>query len=168
MSSLRPPRSPKSWDQRFLYAARMFASWSKDPSTKVGAVAVRDRRILVEGYNGLPKGITDSDIRLKNRDTRLSMTVHAEMNCVAFAARNGVCLAGATMYVWPLMTCSQCASVLIQADIASIVVPDFVEPFRWQESFDKAREMCVEAGIAVHRIPMEGSIDGTEEELAGQ
>jgi hypothetical protein len=147
MSSLRPPRSPKSWDQRFLYAARMFASWSKDPSTKVGAVAVRDRRILVEGYNGLPKGITDSDIRLKDRDTRLSMTVHAEMNCVAFAARNGVCLAG---------------------DIASIVVPDFVEPFRWQESFDKAREMCVEAGIAVHRIPMEGSIDGTEEELAVQ
>ena len=54
MSSLRPPRSPKSWDQRFLYAARRFASWSKDPSTKVGAVAVRDRRILVEGYNGLP------------------------------------------------------------------------------------------------------------------
>ena len=112
--------------------------------------------------------IINSDIRLKNRDTRLSMTVHAEMNCVAFAARNGVCLAGATMYVWPLMTCSQCASVLIQADIASIVVPDFVEPFRWQESFDKAREMCVEAGIAVHRIPMEGSIDGTEEELAVQ
>ena len=91
------------------------------------------------------------------------MTVHAEMNCVSFAARNGVCLAGATMYIWPLMTCSQCAAVLIQADIAQIIVPDFVEPYRWQESFDKAREMCVEAGIAVHRIPFNGEIDDTEE-----
>ena len=67
------------------------------------------------------------------------------------------------MYVWPLMTCSQCAAVLIQADIAQIIVPDFVEPYRWQESFDKAREMCVEAGIAVHRIPFDGEIDDTEE-----
>ena len=163
MTSLKAPRTPKNWDQRFLHAARMFAGWAKDPSTKVGAVAVRDRRILVQGYNGLPSGITDSDSRLKNRDTRLAMTVHAEMNCVSFAARNGVCLAGATMYIWPLMTCSQCAAVLIQADIAQIIVPDFVEPYRWQESFDKAREMCVEAGIAVHRIPFNGEIDDTEE-----
>ena len=163
MTSLKAPRTPKNWDQRFLHAARMFAGWSKDPSTKVGAVAVRVRRILVQGYNGLPSGITDSDSRLKNRATRLAMTVHAEMNCVSFAARNGVCLAGATMYVWPLMTCSQCAAVLIQADIAQIIVPDFVEPYRWQESFDKAREMCVEAGIAVHRIPFDGEIDDTEE-----
>ena len=163
MTCLKAPLTPKNWDQRFLHAARMFAGWSKDPSTKVGAVAVRDRRILVQGYNGLPSGITDSDSRLKNRDTRLAMTVHAEMNCVSFAARNGVCLAGATMYVWPLMTCSQCAAVLIQADIAQIIVPDFVEPYGWQESFDKAREMCVEAGIAVHRIPFDGEIDDTEE-----
>ena len=162
MTSLKPPKSTPHWDQRFLYAARMFASWSKDPSTKVGAIAVRDRRILVQGYNGLPVGITDSDTRLKNRDTRLSLTVHAEMNCVAYASRNGVCLAGATMYIWPFMACSQCAAVLIQADIGKIVIPDYVEPYRWQESFDKAREMCVEAGVSVHKIPMEGDIDEVE------
>ena len=164
MTSVRAPKAPKHWDQRFLHAARMFAGWSKDPSTKVGAVAVRDRRILVQGYNGLPSGLTDSDTRLKNRDTRLSMTVHAEMNCIAFAARIGVCLAGATMYIWPFMACSQCAASLIQADIAQIIIPDFVEPYRWQESFDHAREMCVEAGIAVHRIPMDGALDGSEVE----
>ena len=163
MTYLKAPRAPKHWDQRFLHAARMFAGWSKDPSTKVGALAVRDRRILVEGYNGLPHGITASEYRLKNRETRLSMTVHAEMNCVAFAARNGVCLAGSTMYIWPLMTCSNCAAVLIQADIAKIIVPDYVEPYRWQESFDKAREMCVEAGVSVQRIPMDGDISEVEE-----
>ncbi len=162
MDNLRPPKAPKHWDQRFLYAAQLVASWSKDPSTKVGAIAVRDRRMLAQGFNGLPVGITDSDTRLNDRDTRLQMTIHAEMNCVAFAARNGVCLAGATMYIWPLMTCSNCAAVLIQADITKIVVPDFVEPIRWQESFDTAREMFIEAGVAVHRIPMKGPIDQME------
>ncbi len=164
MTSLKAPRTPKNWDQRFLHAARMFAGWSKDPSTKVGAVAVRDRRILAQGFNGLPVGITDSNTRLQDRDTRLLMTVHAEMNCVAFAAKSGVCLAGSTMYIWPLMTCSNCAAVLIQADISKIVVPDFVEPLRWQESFDAAREMFIEAGIAVHRIPIRGPLEPEEDD----
>ena len=159
MQNLKPPRAPKYWDQRFLVLASHIAGWSKDPSTKVGAIAVRDRRILAQGFNGLPVGITDSDARLQDRDTRLSMTVHAEMNCVAFAAKSGVCLAGSTMYIWPLMTCSNCASVLIQADINKIVVPDFVEPIRWQESFDRAREMFIEACIAVHRIPIKGPLE---------
>ena len=101
MNTLKAPKAPKHWDQRFLVIASHFAGWSKDPSTKVGAVAVRNRRILAQGYNGLPAGVTDSDARLKNRDTRLEMTVHAEMNCVAYAAQNGVSLLGATMYVWP-------------------------------------------------------------------
>ena len=80
--------------------ARNVASWSKDPSTKVGAVAVRDRRMLVSGFNGLPTGVLDTDARLKDRDQRLKLTTHAEANCVAFAARAGICLNGATVYVW--------------------------------------------------------------------
>jgi len=163
MDNLKPPKAPKHWDQRFLVIASHFAGWSKDPSTKVGAVAVRNRRILAQGYNGLPAGVADSDTRLKNRDTRLAMTVHAEMNCVAHAAQNGVSLIGATMYVWPLMTCSQCASMLVQAGIIKVVVPDFVEPQRWQESFDLARTMFIESGVAVHRIPMTGPINPMED-----
>tara|TARA_B100000530_G_scaffold336709_1_gene292323 strand:- start:2845 stop:3369 length:525 start_codon:yes stop_codon:yes gene_type:complete len=159
MQNLKPPKAPKHWDQRFLVLASHIAGWSKDPSTKVGAVAVRDRRILAQGFNGLPVGITDTNARLTDRDTRLSMTVHAEMNCVAFAAKSGVSLTGATMYIWPLMTCSNCAAVLIQADINKVVVPDFVEPLRWQQSFDTAREMFIEAGIAVHRIPIRGPLE---------
>lgn len=164
MDNLKPPKAPKHWDQRFLVIASHFAGWSKDPSTKVGAVAVRNRRILAQGYNGLPAGVADSDTRLKDRDTRLAMTVHAEMNCVAHAAQNGVSLIGATMYVWPLMTCSQCASMLVQAGIIKVVVPDFVEPQRWQESFDLARTMFIESGVAVHRIPMSGPINPMEDD----
>ena len=164
MNTLRAPKAPKHWDQRFLVIASHFAGWSKDPSTKVGAVAVRNRRILAQGYNGLPAGVTDTDARLKNRDTRLEMTVHAEMNCVAYAAQNGVSLLGATMYVWPLMTCSRCASMLIQAGINKVVVPDYVEPQRWQDSFDLARSMFIEAGVSVERIPMTGPINPMEED----
>jgi deoxycytidylate deaminase len=66
------------------------------------------------------------------------------------------------MYIWPLMTCSNCAAVLIQADINKIVVPDFVEPIRWQDSFNTAREMFIEAGIAVHRIPIRGPLEPSD------
>ena len=174
MDNIKVPRAPKEWDQRFLVIASHVASWSKDPSTKVGAVAVRDRRILATGFNGLPAGVADSDERLRDRETRLAMTIHAEQNCVAYAARTGICLAGSTVYVWPLFTCSNCAALLIQADVNKIIVPNFVEPIRWAESFDRAREMFIEAGVSVQRIPMRGPInpaladDGNmEDELTG-
>lgn len=166
---MRPPRAPSDWHQRFLVMARTVAGWSKDPSTKVGAVAIRERRVLATGYNGLPAHVSDDLERLKNRDARLSMTVHAEANVIAYAARHGVCLNGATIYVFPLMTCNQCAAQLIQAGIIKVVVPAMVEPLRWQESFDTARLMFVEAGVAVARIPMSGPIEpaltGDEDEL---
>lgn len=144
--------------------ASHFAGWSKDPSTKVGAVAVRSRRILAQGYNGLPAGVSDTESRLMDRTTRLAMTVHAETNCICHAAQNGVSLIGATMYVWPLMTCSNCASMLIQSGIIKVVVPNFVEPQRWQDSFDLARTMFIEAGVSVDRIPMSGPINPMEED----
>lgn len=161
---MRAPKAPRHWDQRFLAMARMVAGFSKDPSTKVGAVAVRERRILASGYNGFPAHVGDDLERLKNRDIRLMMTVHAEANIIAFAARHGVCLAGASVYVWPLMTCHQCAAQLIQAGAIKIVVPDFVEPLRWQESFQAAKQMFCEAGVAVARIPMQGPLDPAQDD----
>ncbi len=152
------PSVPKNWDQRFLHMARQVAAWSKDPSTKVGAVAVRDRRILATGYNGLPAGVMDSRERMTDRNLKLAMTVHAEVNLVAFAARNGVCLAGSAVYIWPLPACSQCAATLIQADVARVVVPDFPEPLRWAESFQLGRIMFSEASITLERIPMVGPV----------
>lgn len=156
---MRAPKVPRHWDQRFLALARTIAGFSKDPSTKVGAIAVRDRRVLATGYNGFPAHVGDELERLKNRDIRLMMTVHAEANIIAFAARHGACLAGSAVYVWPLMTCHQCAAQLIQAGVIKVVVPDFVEPQRWQDSFAAAKQMFGEAGVAVLRIPMDGPLD---------
>jgi dCMP deaminase len=152
------PTVPSNWDQRMLHMARQVAAWSKDPSTKVGAVAVRDRRILATGFNGLPSGVHDEETRLRNRELKLAMFVHAETNLVAFAARSGACLAGSTVYIWPLPACSQCAAVLIQADVARVVVPDFPEPLRWVESFQLGRIMFSEAGVRFERMPMTGPV----------
>lgn len=152
----RAPRQSADWDQRFLGLARQIAGFSKDPSTKVGAVAVRERRILATGYNGLPQHVADTNERLERRDVRLAMTVHAEANLIAHAARHGVCLASSTIYIWPLMACAQCAAQLIQVDCSRIVVPDYIEPVRWSDSFSFARQMFTEAGVTVERLPLHG------------
>jgi dCMP deaminase len=156
--SIRYPKVPKDWDQRFLYQAAFVAAWSKDPSTKVGAVAVRDRRILATAYNGLPAGILDTPARLLDREMRLSLTVHAEANLLTYAARHGACLMGSTVYVYPLLPCSNCCVLLIQAGIDRVVVPDFVQPMRWAESAARARQAFLEAGVGVDQLPIEGHL----------
>jgi len=136
-----------SWDYKFLNLAKSLAEWSKDPSTKVGAVAVKDRRIVGTGYNGFPHGISDLPGRLKDRQEKLLRTVHAEANIVAHAARHGVVLAGATIYVWPFLPCSNCCTLLIQAGISRVVAPDFPIPDRWEESFKLSKSMFDEARV---------------------
>ena len=136
-----------SWDLRFLELAKSLSNWSKDPSTKVGAVAVKDRRILGTGYNGLPHGISDLPGRLLDRQEKLLRTVHAEANIIAHAARNGVVLAGSTVYVWPFLPCSNCCTLMIQAGVARVVAPDFPIPDRWEESFKMSQSMFDEARV---------------------
>jgi dCMP deaminase len=112
----------------------------------VGAVAVRDRRILATGYNGLPAGVADTPERLDNRELKLLLTSHAETNLLTYAARDGVSLAGATVYVtlWP---CSHCAGQLINAGVVQVVIPNQEPPERWATSFSLARQMFYEAGV---------------------
>ena len=136
-----------SWDQRFLDLAKHISAWSKDPSTKVGAVAVFDRRILATGYNGFPRGVADLPGRLHDRAEKLMRTVHAEANIIAQAARNGVSLNKATVYVWPFLPCSSCCTSLIQAGVTRVVVPDLPIPDRWEASFKLSQQMFEETGV---------------------
>ncbi len=126
--------------------ASLVSTWSRDPSTQVGAVAVRDRRILATGYNGLPAGVADTPERLDNRELKLLLTSHAETNLLTYAARDGVSLAGSTVYVtlWP---CSHCAGQLINAGVVQVVIPNQEPPERWATSFSLARQMFHEAGV---------------------
>lgn len=145
----------EKWDRRFLSLAEHVSNWSLDPSTKVGAVAVKDRRVLATGYNGLPRGVADLPGRLNNRDEKYLRTVHAEANIVAQAARFGIDLFGASVYVWPFLPCSNCTTLMIQAGIQRIVVPDLPIPDRWKANFDLSVEMLREAGVGLMLLSVE-------------
>lgn len=136
------------WDKRFLDLAEHIASWSKDPSKKIGAVAVGAQgQILSQGYNGFPRGISDSSDRYDDRTRKYELVVHAEMNVIYNASYNGVSLNGSTLYVHGLPACSECAKGIIQVGIKRVVMRDQEIPVLWQQSWTKTEEMFNEAGI---------------------
>lgn len=133
-----------TWPQRFMELAAVVASWSKDPSTKVGAViADSNNRVVSMGYNGPPRLTADSSIA--DRDEKLLRTLHAEENAILF----GGDVAGCTLYVTH-PPCAHCAAVMIQAGIVSVVwaEPNDMEfSARWQHSHGVALRMLDEAGV---------------------
>jgi dCMP deaminase len=136
------------WDARFLSLTHMVASWSKDPSTKVGAAIVRpDKTIASLGFNGFPRGVYDHIELLNDRNVKYLRTVHAEVNAIITAREP---LHGYTLYVAPLYPCANCAAIIIQAGIKHVVacVPSEI-PERWAEHFNTARELFEEAGVTV-------------------
>ena len=140
------------WHERFIKLAHEVADWSKDPSTKVGCVLVKDKKVLSLGYNGFPKGISDSFDRLMDREQKYEMTVHAEINAITTAALHGVSTEKATAYI-TFNPCSRCAAVLINAGIASIYVSTQNDiPTRWLENFILASQLLAEAGVEYNTI----------------
>jgi dCMP deaminase len=132
-----------SWDLRFLRLAKEISTWSKDPSTRVGAVITNNRnQILSLGFNGFPRGVNDDD-RLNDRDTKLKMVVHAEANALLNASCS---LRDSVAYIYPFMPCSNCAGLLIQAGVKRVVSIMNDNP-RWQESFKLTRRMFVETDV---------------------
>lgn len=133
----------QAWDKKFLDMAEMVSLWSKDPSTKVGAVIVdKNNRLVSVGYNGFPRGIPD-DERLRQRDKKYDIIVHAEMNAILFA---NVPIQGFTLYTYPFEPCSRCASVIIQTGISRVVSLSNKED-RWEANFEISRNLFKEAGV---------------------
>jgi len=126
-------------------AAKLIATWSKDPNRQVGCVVVNaDHNQLSGGYNGFPRGVADND-RLLDRDTKLKIIVHAEANAVAASARNGHSLKDSIAYITS-NPCAQCAALLIQAGIVKVVFIKVDRP-RWVEEHKLALEILKEAGV---------------------
>lgn len=142
------------WDFRFMRIAKEVSTWSRDPSTKIGAVAVKDKVILSTGYNGFPRGIND-DERYLNRDIKYNLVVHAEMNCIYNAALIGAKLNEADIYVYGLPTCIECAKGIAQIGIKKVFVcyPEKIGN-KWIESEQKSIDLYNECGIKY--IKMEG------------
>lgn len=133
------------WDKRFLELAEFISKWSKDPSTKVGAVITDNKRKIVSiGYNGLPRNIKDDLAILNDRDLKYQMIVHAERNALLFA--NNTILNGCTIYTYPFMPCSVCAGMIIQSGIGRVVSYKNTD-VKWEESFNISRRMFRESGV---------------------
>ena len=134
-------------DRKFLKLAQAVADiFSKDPSTRVGAVAVGAAKNQVAiGYNGLPPGVADTDARLHDRDVKLVLTLHAEENA----------LANATFAVYSLYVthhpCAACAlRILAARSVRRIVYTINPEmEARWAPSFAAARDLLQEAGVQI-------------------
>lgn len=151
------------WDRHFLGLAIEHARMSKDPSTQVGAVIVGpDREVRSTGFNGFPRGIADTPERLANRDMKLRLVVHAELNAILNAARVGIPLKGCLLYlaatdetgeVWGGAPCTRCTVELIQAGMAEIVtyLPR-ARPSRWHEDIAFARTLLDEAGVGYREV----------------
>lgn len=137
------------WDHRFLALAHQIASWSKDESTKVGALIVdSNNRIVATGYNGVPCRVEDKPERYQRPD-KLHYVGHAEVNAIYDAASRGVSTRDCTLYS-TLYPCSSCAIGIIQAGITTVVTrPIPKSMIRWGESFDASGLMFGDAGVAV-------------------
>lgn len=120
-----------SWDEYFMEITKLVASRATCLRRKVGAIIVKDRHILSTGYNGPPKGVKHCDelggcLREKlnipsGERMELSRAVHAEQNAIIQAAKLGINIEGADMYVTN-QPCFICAKMIINAGIRRVII----------------------------------------------
>jgi dCMP deaminase len=139
-----------SWDEYFMSIARLVAGRATCLRRKVGAVIVKDRRILATGYNGAPAGLPHCSetgcvrerLRIPSGERHeLCRGIHAEQNGIIQSANYGTGIAGATIYTTH-HPCSVCAKMIINAGIVRVVTDDGYPD-------DLAAEMLEQGGIEV-------------------
>lgn len=140
----------RHWHERMMQMAETVATWSKDPSTQVGAVIARpDRTIASVGFNGFPRNVEDLDARYEDRSTKYKFVVHAEVNAIMHAREP---LDHCTLYVTPFAPCATCAGIIIQSGIKRVGVPLNHASDRWSDDMKAAATMFTEAGIEVFTV----------------
>jgi len=143
-------RRQMKWDLRFLKLARLVASWSKDPSTKTGAVIVRpDLTVASVGFNGFPTRMQDKPEWLanENRETeKYPRMVHCEVNAVLHSKEP---VTGYTLYTVPFASCGRCAVQMIQAGLNRFVFPESSTDglSRWAQEFTRTKSYLNDAKI---------------------
>ena len=147
-------RKRPDWDQYFLEIADVVAKRSTCLRRQIGALIVKDRRILTSGYNGAPSGLEHcletgclrDQLRIPSGTRHeICRALHSEMNAIIQAAQYGVSTKGATLYCTN-QPCSVCARMLINAGITRIVYTgDYPDEF--------AMSLLQEAAIEMVRLP---------------
>lgn len=144
-----------SWDEFFMRHVYLVGSKSKDQSTQIGAILVRDGTLISEGYNGICRKVKDEVVERNERPEKYHWFEHGERNSIYNAARNGIKTLDATMYTnYP--PCTDCARSVIQAGIKEIVFHkqwadlwDKIKTEKWKGHDNRTLVMFEEAGITV-------------------
>ena len=149
-----------TWISYFINVANVIATKSKDPNTKVGCVAIdiNSKRILSTGYNGFPAKVEELPQRWE-RPTKYDYVIHSEANAIAAAARFGISLDGAALFV-TMRPCVDCSKIIAAAGIKTVY---FVEEDEnscsthgdWILKLENAINIFNEAEISlipVHRV----------------
>lgn len=132
--------------------AFLVASWSKDPSTKTGAVVVGpDKEIRATGYNGPVRGVDDDVQERFERPVKYEFFEHAERNALYNACLTGVSLKGCVMYATHA-PCTDCARAIIQAGIKTVVtnkiiIDENTPKNTWRDKLIYSEQMFREAGV---------------------
>jgi len=169
--------TPPSWDEYFIKIMYMVAEKSKDPKTKIGAVLVKDKRIISTGYNGLCRGVNDNIGLRFVRPAKYSWFEHGERNAIYAAARHGIATEGTTMYTNGV-PCIDCARAVIQAGVVKVIVHKAYEDMsasaarqksdqsQWKGHNDVSLTMFQEAGVIVEvlepRVGANAYFDGNK------
>lgn len=151
-------------DRRILDHCIEFAKASPDPSTKVGSIITdKDGAVLAWGYNCFPPGIEATPERLNDREKKMRLIVHAEINAVAMAAREGEwTIGGGRLYVaatdasgtvWGGPPCVRCTVEAIAAGITEFVsFPMKNAPSRWTADLIEAKMLIEEVGLVYREV----------------
>ena len=129
-------------DKYYLGMARHVATRSYDSHTQVGAVIVKDDSVVATGFNGTPRGL-DNECKEGHDEKTKECVVHAELNSIIQAARDGRSVRGATLYS-TLAPCVGCASAIVNSGIDRVV---------WQDSFntEEGTVLLMKANVKVDR-----------------
>lgn len=143
--NIRDEYSRPSWDEYFLNIAREVAHRSTCERAHVGAVIVKNKRILTTGYNGSPRGLPHcTEVGCLMDNGHCIRTLHAEQNAIIQAALHGVSTDGSSIYVTH-QPCFLCAKTIINAGIGRIVYDN-------QYPDDLSRQFLQEAGVALAQV----------------
>lgn len=146
------------WHKRFLDICNSIASWSKDKRTKTGCVIVKNRRILTTGFNGFPIGVDDTKEERFEAPIKYMYTEHCDRNAIYQAARMGIKLEGAEMYLTG-PPCHDCSRGIVMAGLVAVYWP-IDNPFekdqatfsRWKDSIEASFNILNEAQVKMIRI----------------
>ena len=147
------------WDKRFMEMAQLVGTWAScfQANRQIGAVVVRDKRILTTGYNGAPSGVKSCKERQECLRRKLGIAsgtkheicygVHAEQNAIAQAAKMGISLEGATLYCTH-QPCVICCKMIINSGIKRVV-------YKYAYPDEFSIQLFAEAGVSVEQFQEE-------------